>query len=351
MRVAIDATPLTLSSGGLARYTSELSTALAREFSDDNFTLVSDQPFAMPSPLPNLQRAGRPRTFLEKRWWSWGLNRELARQGADLFHGTDFAVPYVPVRPSVLTLLDLSPWMEAGWHSGAGRVRRRTPLLIRFQIATLIITLTEAVRNQAISEMRIHPSRIAAIPLAASPHFRPVEPGCRKPYFLYVGTLEPRKNIEGLVAAWRAVRKRAAVELVLAGRSRADFAGLRPETGLHILGEVPDSDLPALYSGAVAFIYPSHYEGFGLPVLEAMQCGACVITSRDPAIGEVAGDAAVRVDDPRQLAEAMITAATRPEWVLVWRERGLRRAGDFSWARTARLTREAYDEALRRFYG
>jgi hypothetical protein len=139
MRVAIDATPLTLSSGGLRRYTEELSVALAETFPQDEFFLVSDQPFRMPHTVPlNLRRGGGPRHPAERRWWLWGLDRELRRLEAELFHGTDFAVPYVPRLPSVLTLHDLSPWMNAAWHSDADRVRQRTPLLIGLGAATMV---------------------------------------------------------------------------------------------------------------------------------------------------------------------------------------------------------------------
>ena len=118
MRVAMEAASLGLSSGGLARYTSELSSALARCFPQDEFLLLSDQPFSMPAEAPaNLKRGGGPRTAAERRWWLWGLGREARRQQADLVHGPDFAVPYLPRLPSVLTLHDLSPWMNAGWQS------------------------------------------------------------------------------------------------------------------------------------------------------------------------------------------------------------------------------------------
>ena len=114
MRVAIEAASLGLSSGGLARYTAELSLALARCFPDDEFFLISDQPFRMPPGGPsNLERGGGPRNSMERRWWLWGMAREMSRLGADLVHGPDFAVPYIPRRPSVLTLHDLSPWMKA----------------------------------------------------------------------------------------------------------------------------------------------------------------------------------------------------------------------------------------------
>jgi len=112
------------------------------------------------------------------------------------------------------------------------------------------------------------------VPHGAADVFRPAAPPDAAPYFLYVGALEPRKNLDGLIEAWREVRRRHGVDLVLAGRKRVDFNELPPEPGLRVTGEVRDTDLARLYSGALALVYPSHYEGFGLPVLEAMQCGA-----------------------------------------------------------------------------
>jgi glycosyltransferase involved in cell wall biosynthesis len=350
MRVALDATPLTMSSGGLARYTSELAQALAAEFPDDDYYLISDQEFALPP--GNLKGGRAPASQLDRRWWLWGLHREMSRLRADLFHGTNFAVPYVPARPSVMALHDLSPWMDHGWHNAAARVRNRTPRLIGLGIATMIVTDSEAVRRHAIQHFKIHPDRIVAVPLAASSRFQPAP--CApppRPFLLYVGVLEPRKNIPLLVDAWRPVRDRYGVELVLAGRRREDFPALPEEPGLRLLGEIADEDLPPLYSTALAFVYPSMYEGFGLPVLEAMQCGACVITSTDPAIGEVIGEAGARVDprDPRAWTTAMLACAAGGDWLRQRREHSIARAREFSWKRTAQLTREVYCEARRRF--
>ena len=163
-----------------------------------------------PAVFPNLKGSGGPRHGLERRWWSWGVEREMSRRGAELFHGTDFAVPYLPRRPSVLTLHDLSPWMNPEWHNGADRVRKRTPVLIGLHLATMVLTFSDAVRAQAIEKFRIHPSRVVTVPLAASELFRPVPvERSGKPYFLFVGTLEPRKNIPVLVEAWREVRKKS----------------------------------------------------------------------------------------------------------------------------------------------
>jgi glycosyltransferase involved in cell wall biosynthesis len=355
VNIALDATPLTISTGGVARYTGELARALALEYPEDHFWLLSDQIFEVPQPLlGNLHQGQPPHTLAGRKWWLWGLNQQMSRLGVDLFHGTDFSVPYLRRRPSVLTLHDLSPWMpESGWQPAAGRVRNRTPVLLRMGLATFVITPSEAVRRAAIERFRLSPDRVVAVPLAASGSFRPVEtaPSAR-PYFLFVGTLEPRKNIVRLLEAWREVRKRYDVDLVLAGRVRADFPAPQPEPGLRIMGAVPEQDLPGLYSGAAACVYPSLYEGFGLPVLEAMQCGALVITSTDPAIREVSSDAAIHVDaqDTKALMEALAAVARAPESFSAVRERGLARSREFTWQRTVRLTRDVYDAARQVFH-
>ncbi|HKE27807.1 MAG TPA: glycosyltransferase family 1 protein [Bryobacteraceae bacterium] len=352
MRIAIEAASLALTSGGLSRYTGELSLALARAFPGDEFFLVSDQPFRMPADAPaNLKRGGGPRNAMERRWWLWGLPRELDRLGAALVHGPDFSVPYLPRRPSVLTLHDLSPWMNRAWHHAASRVRRRMPILLELGVATMVITPTESVRAKAIERFRLHADRVVAVPEAAAAWFRPrpraVASAPETPYFLFVGALEPRKNLPALVEAWREVRKRHTVDLVIAGRARADAPPLREEPGLKLAGEVPDADLPRLYSGALAFVYPSQYEGFGLPVLEAMQCGACVIASH--AVAEAAGDAALYADSAEELARVMAAVVEQPELAGEFRGKAVAHAAGFSWERAARLTYAVYQEASRRF--
>ena len=350
MRVAIEAGSLTLTSGGLARYTSELSLSLARCFPSDEFFLLTDRPFPMPPAAPaNLKRGGEARNAMERRWWLWGIARELDRLCADVVHGPDFSVPYIPRRPSVMTVHDLSPWMDPGWHAAAHRVARRTPVLLETGIATMVITPSESVRRQAMERFRLRPDRVIAIPEAAASWLGPVAAAenAGAPYFLFVGTLEPRKNLPLLIDAWRKVRRERQIDLVLAGRRRADGPALPEEPGLRLLGEVPDEELAGLYSGAVAFVYPSLYEGFGLPVLEAMQCGACVIASR--AVAETAGDAAVYAESVSELASAMNRAVTDPGWRAGFQALSLRRAREFSWDRAAHLTREVYEEARRRF--
>ena len=349
MRVAIEAASLALTSGGLARYTSELSLALSRRFPEDDYFLLSDQPFQMPAEAPkNLFRGGGPRSAIERRWWLWGLARELSRLGADIVHGPDFAVPYLARRPSVLTIHDLSPWMDSRWHHAADRVRRRTPVLLELGLATMVITPGEAVRKAVIERFRLLADKVVAVPEAAPSWLRPVATDASAPpYFLFVGTIEPRKNLDALLEAWRAVRKDHDVDLVIAGRRRPDGPSIQEEPGLRLAGEVPDSDLAALYSGARAFVYPSHYEGFGLPVLEAMQCGTPVVASK--AVYEVGGDAALYAGDATEIAAAMRSLLTNRTLNAEMRNRSLARARQFSWQRTAEATRDVYQEARRRF--
>jgi glycosyltransferase involved in cell wall biosynthesis len=279
----------------------------------------------------------------------------MARRGVELFHGTDFSVPYVPLRPSVMTLHDLSPWLDPEWQPHASRIRRRTPRLLRMGLATMVITPTETVRRAAIEQFGLSPDRVVCTPLAAADLFRPplmAEKPRGNAYFLFVGTREPRKNVARLIDAWREVRKTVAVDLVLVGRNHPPTNHApAEERGLRVLGEAADTDLPALYSGALACLCPSLYEGFGLPVLEAMQCGALVIASRDPAILEVSGDAAIHVDaeDTAALAEAMRAVATNSDAFGQLRQRALARAAQFSWQKTARLTRQVYESATHAF--
>ena len=350
--IALDATPLTIATGGVARYTSELARALAARFPEQEYWLLCDRPFPMPHPHPsNLHQGDPAASFLDRRWWSRGVYREMSRRRVDLFHGTDFSTPYLPLHASVMTVHDLSPWLERAWQPDSARVRRRAAALLRARVPTMVITPTDTIRAAVIQRFSFPPDRVVAVPLAASEHFRPFADaafGDRTPFLLFVGTLEPRKNIPLLIDAWREVRKTHNLDLVIAGRARSDFPPIAPEPGLCVLGAVPEASLPALYSAALAVVYPSLYEGFGLPVLEAMQCGAIVVTSRDPAIMEVAGDGAESVD-ATSLAATLLAIAAHPEHFAPLRERALKRARQFSWRRTAEMTQDVYCEARRLF--
>ena len=353
VKIALDATPLAGPPGGIPRYTKSLAEALAGQFPEDEYWLLSDQAFPAPkSKSKNLSAE----TCASRRWWSLSLPRKLKRLGIHLFHGTDFAVPYLPLRASVMTVHDLSPWLHPQWQPAAQRVRNRTPVLLKSGIASMVITPSETVRRAAIDYFKLREDRVVAIPLAADDCFRPGNVPARKsPYFLFAGTLEPRKNVARVIDAWRQVRGQTPVDLILAGRCRADFVLPKPETGLQHMDGVSDEVLAALYAGATAVIYPSLYEGFGLPVLEAMQCGALVITSLDPAICEITGHgetcAAIHIQETetRELAAAMRAALGKPDSFSEIRQQALKRAACFSWAKTAAKTREVYEQATRLF--
>ena len=321
MRIALDHEPLSLSSGGLKRYVAELSAALKAEFPEDEYI-----------DLPE------PRNMLQRRWWLYGAERASASAGVQVFHGTNFAIPFFTRRATVLTVHDLSPWRKRSWHgsTAARRIRRRMPYVL--PRASHIITPSRAVRREVIERFRIAPDRITAIPLAASSLFQPT-PREGPPYFLFVGTLEPRKGIGLLLEAWRATGK--TIPLKIAGRCREDFPPLAPEPNLQLLGEVTDESLPALYTNAQAVIYPSEYEGFGLPVLEAMQCGANVITSRDPALLELTADAALQISTAQELREALSNVGP---WQQKRRAAALTRAAQYSWQATAQQTHAIYEQ-------
>ena len=323
MTVALDATPLSGPVGGIRRYVEELHAALEREFPEDRFLLKSDQIGELPKGLA-------------RYWWLWGLNRQLA--GVDVFHGTDFSVPYIKQRPSVLMIHDLSPWR---FGDASDRVRRRLPWLIRLRRYSLILTPSEAIQREVVAHFGVPAEDVRAVPLAAGASFRPVA-GPKGSYFLCVGTMEPRKNLDTLLAAFQLVREaEPGYELLVVGRAAGGPEAHPTDPAVRYLGAVADEDLPALYSHAAAVCYPSLYEGFGLPVLEALQCGACVITSRDAALVETGGFATVKVEalDVRGWAEAMLQAVPDPE-------KSIKRAAEFSWARTARMTREVYAAAI-----
>ena len=365
MRVAIDATPLTVPTGGARRYVVELTRALAEEFPSGEFHLLSDQPLGKaPQELLGLQNvrfgsARRPRWAA--KWWSLGLPWELHRRRIDVFHGTDFAIPYLPLRASVLVIHDLSPWKRGPARARAAeRIRRRTPCLLK--LATQITTHSEAIRGELSDFFGIAPSKIAAIPLAAAGTFcrqagsnvpeRLRRLGIGRPYLLFVGDRNERKNLQGLIDAWRGLRKNGEkVSLVLVGKPGVAEIETLEEPGLHVLGPLDDKETEGLLSGALAFVYPSLYEGFGLPVLEAMKAGAPVVTSEDPAITEVVGGAALQVDvrSREKLTRALVEVTTNSQLRTRLKERGSRRASQFTWRSTALLTHAVYDKAIRRF--
>jgi glycosyltransferase involved in cell wall biosynthesis len=235
--------------------------------------------------------------------------------------------------------------------------------------ATMIITPTMSVRGEACEHLNVSPEKVRAVAEAPRDNFRPINAklcertrkrlGVEDEFLLFVGTIEPRKNLRVLVQALREVTRAtdARPQLVIAGKegwlTEDLFAELKVSgvaERVLFTGYLPDEDLCALYSSCRAFVYPSLYEGFGLPPLEAMACGAPVIASRIPSLTEVTGTAArlFAPDNPTELAQHINDLLADEAQRGHLSSLGLQRASEFNWEQTARKTLEVYAEAKRR---
>ncbi len=380
MRIGIDALPLTSPKSGVGHYTFELARALARLEAATRFELLYPSPYPLlTSPdagdLPSNLKLERVRVGpLGRHWWSVGLPRHLRRHDFQLFHGTNYDVPLWRPCASVLTIHDLSPLLHPETHTrrSVRRARRRLPIMMRY--ADAIITPTESVRLEISEHLKVPSEKIFAIHEAARECFQPLEfvetenvrrrLGVREEFLLSVGTLEPRKNLSVLISAFAEVTKARpenGFQLVIAGGagwlSGPLFEAIRtsPVRDRILLTDyLHDEDLRALYASCRAFIYPSIYEGFGLPPLEAMACGAPVIVSSIPALTETSGEAAWHFD-PQSVGDLakkileLLDDDTGEDTRRRLASLGQRRAAEFSWERTARETLKVYAEALKRF--
>jgi len=285
------------------------------------------------------------------------------REGAALAHSHYFVAPRMPC-PSVVTVHDIS------YARAPELFSRRDRTLLRFvrgsvRRADRVIAVSEFTRGDASELYGLDPAKIVAIPNGVGAAFHPVEGakervfhrfGIDRPYVLCVGALQPRKNVPLAIEAYAQVAGRGTdCEFVVAGGDRGgrlDVLDAILRTGLtgriHLVGRVEDAELPALYSGARALIFPSLYEGFGLPALEAMACGTPVVASNTTGLAEAVGDAGLTVD-PRN-AEELADAVRRLLDDSALSDRlvaaGLARAAEFTWGRTAAATAAVYREVL-----
>jgi len=375
MRIGIDGLPLTESLAGIGHYTLELAQHLARGPHDDQVDVVSPTPFlpavkSLQGSNSNLRLTQQRLNLITKRWWSIGLPRYIRQARFDVFHGTNFEIPLQGVCPTVVTIHDLSLLLHPETHERrrVWRARARMPLMARR--ATMIITVSDAVRSEVLQHLRLPGDRIITVHSAARERFRPMENktakeicnrlNVNKDFILYAGTIEPRKNLQVLVRAFEEYSqgKETRLQLVLAGKkgwmvNELDRYLRRSAVGRHVLftGYLNDEELCALYSSCKLFVYPSFYEGFGLPPLEAMACGAPVIASRIPSIAEVLGSAArlVSPHSATELAEAMVELLEDDQLRGELGLAGQKRASEYSWTLTAARTREVYQEAIARF--
>jgi glycosyltransferase involved in cell wall biosynthesis len=382
MLIGLDAIPLTEPRAGVGHSTLELARALARVSPADEFELIYPSSFDVPeavegacespSGLPANLRVVRVEVGAAgRRWWSWGLPRHLARarRRYDLFHGTNFEVPLWGGVPSVVTVHDLSALLHPSTHTARTtfRARRRLPLMVRR--AAACVTPTESVRREVCERLRLEASKVFAVPEAARAVFRPASDeevegvrrasGLAGEFLLAVGTIEPRKNLTTLLRAFESLareRPSSDLRLVVAGRrgwlDRAFLSEVERSTArgrVLLTGYVSDETLRALYTSCRAFVYPSVYEGFGLPPLEAMACGAAVVAGDIPAVAEVTGGAALLVPprDADALARAIASLLDDPDARARLTKAGRARASEFTWERAARMTLEVYGRVLK----
>jgi glycosyltransferase involved in cell wall biosynthesis len=270
------------------------------------------------------------------------IGRAANQARLDLFHAPHYVLPMTSV-PTIVTIHDLIH-LRVPHRNPLAPIYARAMLSRAVRKSVRILTVTNAVKRDIVTTFRCDEARVTVTPNGIDPVFTPDdEPQPRPgPYFLYAGNDKTHKNVEALVEAFALVRReRSGVQLVLAG---APFARFLNCEGVVRAGFVTRDELASLYRGAVALVMPSLEEGFGLPAAEAMACGTAVITSTNPALVEVTGDAAVHVDahDAGALAAAMLRVATDDALRSALGSLGIERARSFTWRRCAELTRDAY---------
>jgi glycosyltransferase involved in cell wall biosynthesis len=368
VRVAYDITSIDGQPSGVGNYTLHLLTHLLSANSGHEYLTLSNRP-GCPEPLLPYTTAPASRLFPRSRmfWMQCVLPGSLRALRPHLAHYTNSIAPLFSPCPYVVTIHDMTLSLLPGYHPLRKQLLVRPIVALVARRARQIITVSEHARQDVIRVLRVPAERVSVTLEAAASCFSPASEeertrvradyGINGPYVLYVGTLEPRKNLVRLVRAWHSLRRAGKIphRLVMVGaRGWQDgpiFETVRAlgcEDAITFTGYVPQADLPALYSAADAFVFPSLSEGFGLPVVEAMACGTPVLISSAPALVEVAGGAALQVDaaSQRSIGDGLERLLTDGPLRSTLRERGLARAGALSWEQTARQTLKVYREAL-----
>jgi glycosyltransferase involved in cell wall biosynthesis len=316
MHVGLDTSPLVQTQAGTARYVRGL---LAH---NDYERLTWGGP-------------GRLATLARDLWWyPHGLPRSAG--SLDVLHCPTFRAPVRSSVPVVVTVHDLAVLRHPGTFNQWTRRYSRLAVPRVARAARRVIAVSDFTRREIVDLLGVPAERISVIPNAVGDPFAPDGPAAEGDYVLAVGTLEPRKNL----AVAQQAADRLGVELRVVGAR--GWGDVQVDGWL---GRVADEELARLYRGARCLVYPSLYEGFGIPVLEAMACGTPVVTSTGGATEEVAGSAAVLVDphDPVVIASGIEEAAARRDEL---RTRGLERAAQFTWERVAAETWAVYEEAV-----
>jgi glycosyltransferase involved in cell wall biosynthesis/GT2 family glycosyltransferase len=370
MYFGIDAHSAEREGEGNATYMRGLLSALLATHEDASFALFGDNPYhPFYRSLPRRDRRPVVRVTQGRGLvrLGWALGRAASRTQVDGLH-TQYTAPLGYRGALVVTVHDLGFLRVPESFPPALRLALKVLVPRALARASRIITDSEFARRDIVERYGVRPDHIAVIPLGVDTRFHPrtndqtapvlarygLEPG----FLFSLGRLNRRKNLERLLLAYAQLRSRTASTGPLVIGGKADYgveevlhrAKLSDDaSGIRLVGLIPEDDLPAFYSGAAGFIYPSLFEGFGLPVLEAMASGTPVVTSNRAALPELTADAALAVDpeNVEALAEALTQITTDKDLVADLRLRGLERSRGFSWAETARRTLSVYSDALR----
>jgi glycosyltransferase involved in cell wall biosynthesis len=373
MKIAIDVSLAVGESAGVGTYTRGLLEGLAAIDAENEYLLYSYLDFAPSSRLPFPQKPNfslRMLPLAEEHWARIWARADLPPQDAleavDVIHSPFFNAPKEYRGSLVVTIYDVSFLLQPQFHTEANRLHCLQGTLNAALYADRIIAISAQTKKDLIDYFSIPEERIRVIHAAHRRIYYPVRDveairsalerlGIFRDFILFVGSLEPRKNLKALLQAYALYVKRHLGEelLVVAGGKgwlNDDLSQIVAELGIadrvKFLGYVQETDLRVLYSVAKLFVYPSMYEGFGLPPLEAMACGAPVITSNTSALPEVVGDAAIVIDprDCKALCQGIERALCDDKLRLRMRQQSLARAKLFSWERTAEETLAVYQE-------
>lgn len=357
---------------GIGRYTSNLARALVPLLADDEKLILLHDPrqpsqWPLPAPTAHLQRISAPFSpfGLAQQWQIPRLIRPLH---AHLYHSPYYLMPYRTGLPTLLTIYDFIPERYPQYTSWRARLLYRFFHQLALRSAQQVITISAATRADLLAHYRYPAGRVTPVPLAADPQFQPQtatqQAAVRQRYnlpaqfVLYLGINKPHKNLVRLITAWASIYHNLPqpVPLVIAGawderyvepRTMAAHFNLLGE-GVHFLGPVDEADLPALYSAATLFVFPSLYEGFGLPVIEAMACGTAVLCADGSSLPEIAGEAALLFDATAEgeMATALQRLLTDAPLRQGLEVRSLAQARKFSWHYTAEATLALYRQMV-----